>query len=65
MIEGYGFELVEQRGPPHMPIFVVRGRLLTAEGETLYTDPIEARSKKEGEATAAEPLLALAIARSS
>jgi Cft2 family RNA processing exonuclease/dsRNA-specific ribonuclease len=64
IIEGYGFELVEQRGPPHLPIFVVRGRLETAEGETLYTDPIEARSKKEGEACAAEPLLALAIEHS-
>ena len=61
IIEGYGFELVDQHGPPHLPIFVVRGRLQTAGGETLFTDPIEARSKKEGEAVAAEPLLALAI----
>jgi Cft2 family RNA processing exonuclease len=61
IIQGYRFELLEQRGPPHLPIFVVRGCLDVADGETLYTEPVEAKSKKEGEAAAAEPLLALAI----
>ena len=64
IIQGYRFELVERRGPPHLPIFVVRGCLDAADGETLYTDPVEAKSKKEGEAAAAEPLLALAIEHS-
>jgi hypothetical protein len=55
------FELVERRGPPHMPIFVVRGYLETAGGERRYTEAVEARSKKEGEAAAAVPLVAIAV----
>ncbi len=47
-----------------MPIFVMRGRLETAGGAALYTEPVEARTKKEGELAVAGPLLALAIERS-
>ncbi|MEO7328603.1 MAG: hypothetical protein ABI193_08500, partial [Minicystis sp.] len=61
LIQGFGFELVEQRGPPHTPIFVTRGYLETAGGERRYTDPLEAKSKKEGEVAVAAPLLSLAI----
>jgi len=61
LIQGYRFELVEQKGPPHAPVFVVRGVLETAGGEVLHTRTVEAKSKKEGEIEAAAPLLALAI----
>ncbi len=37
LLRGYGFELVEQRGPPHLPVFVVRGWLETTGGEKLHT----------------------------
>lgn len=46
-----------------MPIFVMRG-LVTASCAVLHTEPVEARSKKEGELAVAGPLLALAIERS-
>lgn len=61
MIQGYGFELVERKGPPHAPVFVVRGVLSTTDGATRFTEVVEARSKKEGDIAAAVPLLALAI----
>ncbi len=61
LIRDYGFELVEKKGPPHAPVFVMRGVLQTASGETVRTEVVEARSKKEGEIEAAAPLLALAI----
>lgn len=61
MIRGYAFELVERRGPPHLPVFVVRGLLETADGKTLSTEAVTAKSKKEGEIEASAPLLALAI----
>jgi len=64
LIQNYRFELVERRGPPHAPIFVVRGCLETTGGETLFTAAVEAKSKKDGEIAAAEPLLALAVERS-
>jgi Cft2 family RNA processing exonuclease/dsRNA-specific ribonuclease len=64
LIQGFGFELVEQRGPPHLPIFVMRGYLETASGERRHTDPFEAKSKREGEIAVAAPLLSLAIERS-
>ncbi len=48
LIQGFGFELVEQRGPPHLPIFVMRGYVETAGGERRYTEPREAKSKKVG-----------------
>jgi Cft2 family RNA processing exonuclease len=61
LIGGYGFELVEQRGLPHQPVFVMRGYVENTRGERAATEPMEARSKKEGEAAVAAKLLALAI----
>ena len=65
LIRGFAYELLQQRGPSHQPIFVLRGRLESATGETLQTEPVEARSKKEGELAASALLLALAIEASS
>ncbi len=65
LIQGFGYELVQQRGPPHQPIFVLRGWLENAPGERIHTEPVEARSKKEGEAAASALLLALAIEASA
>ena len=39
----------------------MRGYLETAGGERRYTEPLEAKSKKEGEVGVAAPLLSLAI----
>lgn len=64
LIRGFSAELIEKRGPPHMPIFVMRGLVETVSGAVLHTEPVEARSKKEGELAVAGPLLALAIERS-
>ncbi|MBK9751991.1 MAG: hypothetical protein IPO88_00540 [Nannocystis sp.] len=65
MIQAYSFELTEQRGPAHMPVFLVRGRAETNDGETVYTETVEASSKKQGEIIAAGPLLAMVIERSA
>ena len=48
LIQGFGFELVEQRGPPHLPIFVMRGYLETAGGERRHTEPLEAEEQEGG-----------------
>jgi hypothetical protein len=64
LIHAYAFELVEQRGPAHMPVFVVRGRAEMKLGETLYTCPAEARSKNEGEVAVSGPLLEIVLERS-
>ncbi len=64
LIHAYAFELVERRGPAHMPVFVVRGRVEINLGETLYSGSVEARSKKEGEVAVSGPLLEIVLDRS-
>jgi Cft2 family RNA processing exonuclease/dsRNA-specific ribonuclease len=61
MIRGYRFELVEQRGPPHAPVFVMRGVVETGGGETRCTPAVVVKNKKDGESECAGPLLTLAI----
>ncbi len=64
LIRGYGYEVVERRGPPHQPIFVMRGWVDAVDGERVSTDGLDAASKKEGEAALASGMLALAVALS-
>jgi dsRNA-specific ribonuclease len=54
----YGFELVEQSGPAHAPVFVFRGWMIGEDGAKQVTDPVTASSKKDGESAAAKALVA-------
>ncbi len=58
VIADFGYEVLEQRGPSHQPIFVMRGWWLPAAAgeERRHTAAIEARSKKDGEREAAARL---------
>jgi Cft2 family RNA processing exonuclease/dsRNA-specific ribonuclease len=59
---GFGFELVERRGPPHAPVFVYRGWVVDARGVRHETDALEGASKRDGELAVARALLALVTA---
>jgi Cft2 family RNA processing exonuclease/dsRNA-specific ribonuclease len=64
LVRGFGYELVERRGPPHQPVFVIRGWIERPDGERVFTERAEARTRKEGEAAVAPWMVALAVASS-
>lgn len=57
-IEGFGFDLVEQKGPPHAPRFVVRGWVVR-RGQRFDSTPCEAPTKRDAELLAAADLATL------
>ncbi len=61
LLEGFGYEVVEQRGPAHQPVFLMRGWVEAAGAERGHTDALEANSRREGEALLAVAMLALAV----
>ena len=61
LLRSFGYELLDRRGPPHQPVFVVRGFVERMNGERLLTEPIEAKTRKEGEAAVASQMVTLAM----
>jgi Cft2 family RNA processing exonuclease/dsRNA-specific ribonuclease len=62
MIDKYEFEQIERRGPTHQPVFVLEGRV-DLGGDRVTTGPVEGRTRREAEASAAARLLALVAGR--
>lgn len=56
VVEDFGYDVVDRRGPSHQPVFVVVAWANVPEGRVEGT-AVEARSKKQGEREAAEALL--------
>lgn len=63
LVQSTGYELVQQEGPNHQPVFSLVAWAKTPDGETWVTDPVSAPSKKAGQRAAAERLLDLLAAR--
>lgn len=61
LIEGYGYELVERRGPAHAQEFVVRGWVEARSGERFWTESVAGQNKKDAESIAAVAMKSLAI----
>lgn len=57
VIDDYGLELVESRGPSHRPAFVVVGRATLPGGDVVSTAELEGPSKKAAQRTAAGALI--------
>jgi dsRNA-specific ribonuclease len=55
----FGYELVETRGPAHLPEFVLRGWVETRDGQRLFSDAVTATNKKEAQRRAAEAIVSL------
>jgi|GEM_PF-6735780 len=58
VIHDFGYTLHEQRGPSHMPIFVMEGWALIRKEERIETPRVEAGSKKTAQREAAGMLVA-------
>ena len=56
-LTAYGFDVERVDGPPHAPVFRMRGYAVRASGERLETSVLGAPSKKEGEKRLAVELL--------
>jgi len=61
LVEATGYELLDQSGPSHHPIFVMVAWATIPDGRTIRTEPISASSKKSAQRTAADHLLDLLI----
>jgi Cft2 family RNA processing exonuclease/dsRNA-specific ribonuclease len=57
LLEGFGYELIERRGPSHQPVFVVVAWAEAGSLGRIESAETEARSKKEAERAAAEGLM--------
>jgi Cft2 family RNA processing exonuclease/dsRNA-specific ribonuclease len=57
-IADFGYELLETRGPPHRPEFIVRAFVDTPAGERLFSDEVTAHAKQEAHRRAAEAMVA-------
>jgi dsRNA-specific ribonuclease len=61
VLKDVGYDVVQQEGPSHQPVFSVVARATTEDGGTFTTDPVRASSKKSGQRSAAEELLDLLV----
>ncbi len=61
ILQSSGYDLLGQSGPSHQPTFTVAAWAVTAEGQTLRTDPAHAASKKAALRAAADQLLDLLV----
>jgi dsRNA-specific ribonuclease len=52
-----GYDVVQQDGPSHQPVFAVVAWATTEDGRAWRTAPVSAQSKKSGQRSAAERLL--------
>ena len=57
VLEGFGYELIERRGPSHQPVFVVVAWAEAGSFGRIESARTEARSKKDAERAAAEGLM--------
>lgn len=48
-ITNFGYTVLEQKGPPHQPVFVMQGWYELPEGNRTVTNCIETGNKKEGQ----------------
>jgi hypothetical protein len=61
VLRAASYDLVDQSGPSHQPVFTVVAWATTPEGHTFRTEPVEAPSKKGAQRQAAERLLDLLV----
>jgi dsRNA-specific ribonuclease len=61
VLQDTGYDVVQQEGPSHQPVFSVVARATTEDGRTFTTEPVRASSKKSGQRAAAEKLLDLLV----
>lgn len=63
LVKHFDYEIVQQTGPSHQPVFEIRGCVTMPDGQTWTTDPVHAPSKKSGQRIAADKILSLLIDR--
>jgi Cft2 family RNA processing exonuclease/dsRNA-specific ribonuclease len=61
ILQSFGYEVTDQDGPSHQPVFSIVARATTPDGRTWRTAPVCASSKKSGQRSAAENLLDLLV----
>lgn len=59
LLTAYGYEVTDQEGPSHQPVFTIAAWATTPDQKTWRTAPVCAPSKKAAQRTAAENLLDL------
>ncbi len=62
VLQGTGYEVLDQSGPSHQPTFSMIAWATTADGHTLRSEPATAASKKSAQRAAAERLFDLLVA---
>jgi dsRNA-specific ribonuclease len=63
ILQSTGYEVIQQDGPSHQPVFTLVAWATTPDGQTSVTAPVSAPSKKAGQRAAAERLLELLAER--
>jgi dsRNA-specific ribonuclease len=61
ILQSFGYEVVNEDGPSHQPVFSIVAWTTTPDGQTWHTAPVRGSSKKSGQRSAAEGLLALLV----
>jgi hypothetical protein len=61
ILRSFGYEVPDQEGPSHLPVFSIIAWATTPDGRTWRTAPLCASSKKSGQRSAAESLLDLLV----
>jgi dsRNA-specific ribonuclease len=61
VLQGVGYEVVQQDGPSHNPVFSTVAWATTEDGQSWTTDPVRTSSKKSGQRAAADRLLDLLV----
>ena len=61
ILQSFGYEVVNENGPSHQPVFSIIAWTTTPDGQTWRTAPVRGSSKKSGQRSAAEGLLELLV----
>jgi Cft2 family RNA processing exonuclease/dsRNA-specific ribonuclease len=61
ILQSFGYEVVNEEGPSHQPVFSIVAWTTTPDGQSWRTAPVRGASKKSGQRSAAEGLLALLV----
>jgi dsRNA-specific ribonuclease len=62
VLQTANFEVLDQSGPSHQPMFSVIASATTSDGTTMHTEAVHAPTKKAAQRQAAERLLDLLVA---
>jgi dsRNA-specific ribonuclease len=61
ILQASGYEVVQEGGPSHQPVFATVAWATTPDGRTWRTVPVRASSKKAGQRSAAESLVDILV----